>query len=254
MLGEPYWYTAVLRGFCRDRRVAYVHSSMALISRRHGFLFIMAPRTGCTAVANALSRNLGAERIPAADILRPNGRIAVPSKHTRLPQLLQAGLLTAEERRELFVFATVRNPFDSLVSLYIKKSAQYQRLLKDPSSWVFKVPGYAEDMEYCRTHSFEEWILKTCWPRWWERSVRAGRRSMLSRYADGVDFVMRFETLQRDLDSVMERVGVAEAIEVPRMNPTKERPSDYRSYYSPRARRAVEYTFRDDLQKYGYSF
>ena len=214
----------------------------------------MAPRTGCTAVAQVLTRRFGAERIPPANIIGPNGRIAVPSKHTTLRQLTEAGLLTPDDRRRLLVFTTVRNPFDSLVSLYIKKSSQYQRLLNDPDSWVYKVPGYAEDMEYCRTHSFDEWIMKTCWPPWWDRWLGRRRRSMLDRYANGVDLVMRFESLQQDLDRVMERLGLPDRVEVPRVNPTVSRPTDYRSFYSPAARRAVEYTFAVDIRKYGYSF
>jgi len=226
---------------------------MALISRKHGFLFIMPPRTGCTAIYTVLTKAVGAERIPAQDILAEDGTIAVPCKHTRLPQLLNAGLITAEERQRLFVFTTVRNPFDSLVSLYGKKAGRYQKLLQDRSSWIYKIPGFAEDIEYCRTHSFEEWVLRSYWPRWWQRIRGAGRRSMLDRYAAGVDFVMRFETLQRDLDTALAKVG-APRVEVPRINPTDHRPPDYRPSYSPRARRAVEYTFREDLRKYGYSF
>lgn len=227
---------------------------MALISRKHRFLFIMAPRTACTAVGNALTLQLAAELLPAKDILRSDGTIEIPAKHTRLAQLLKGGIITPEERQGLFVFTTVRNPFDSLLSLYLKKSRQYQHFLADKSSWVYRLRGYAEDMDYCRTHSFEEWVLKNYWPPWWQRVRGERRRSMNRPYADGADFVMRFETLQQDFDSALQQIGITERIEVPRINPTSRRDADYRSHYSQAARRAVAYTFHHDLQNYGYSF
>jgi hypothetical protein len=177
----------------------------------------------------------------------------VSKKHTTLAELLTHGCLSADERSRLLVFACVRNPFDSLVSLYVKKAVTYQPLLDDPSAFIHRVPGYVEDMEWCRSHSFDEWVHRHYAPSILDRLFGSKRRSMFAKYTDGVDVVMRFERLQEDFDSVLARAGLP-PLQVPRINPTPERQPDYRRYYTPRSRRIVEYLSRDDCERYGYRF
>src|SRR5690606_23489876 len=90
---------------------------MAIICRDHRLLFIMVPGTGCSVVGNLLIEEFGGEWIPSSNIIVDN-RIAVQRKHSRLPELIRTGLLTPEEVEEYLVFATVRNPFDRLVTYY----------------------------------------------------------------------------------------------------------------------------------------
>src|SRR5690606_17344118 len=78
---------------------------MALISREHGFLFILTPRTGSTAIAHgALIPQTGAEWLPRHDIRANSGRMLAPRKHTTIARLRDAGLLAEEDQRRLFVF------------------------------------------------------------------------------------------------------------------------------------------------------
>lgn len=227
---------------------------MAIICRDHRLLFIMAPRTGCTALGRLLKERLGAENLPAQALLNEDGSYRLEGKHATLRQLLSHGLLNPEERRALFVFTCVRNPFDSLVSLYMKKADHYQPLLADPSTWVHRVPGYAKDMEYCRTHTFEQWITKKYSVSALDRLLGRRKRSLAAPFTEGVDFVMRFEQLNEDFHQVLQRAGITHRIDIPLYNATPSRDRDYRTYYTPRARRAVEYTFEPDLRRYSYSF
>jgi hypothetical protein len=65
---------------------------------------------------------------------------------------------------------------------------------------------------------------------------------------------MRFERLQEDFTDVMRGVGIVEDVTVPQFNATHARTAGYQSYYTLRARRLVEYIFKSDLERYGYSF
>jgi Sulfotransferase family len=227
---------------------------MAIICRAHSLLFIMAPRTGCTAVANLLCQELGGEFLPESDILDARGFAVMRHKHNTLKQLYEHHLLTPDEKNRFFTFTCVRNPYDSLVSLYVKLSSTYQYLLEDDTAFVHRVPGYVESMHWCRTHSFDEWIEERYGPRRVLRFFKKRRRaSMYRRYTEGADFVMRFEQLQQDFDVVLQRAGL-DPLKIPFFNATPERGSDYRAYYGKRSRELVESALEEDLQRYGYRF
>ena len=91
---------------------------MAIICRKFNLLFIMTPRTACTAIGEFLCEHYSGEFLPAEDILDSRGFISVQKKHSTLAELLAHKLLTAREAKSLLKVAAVRNPFDSLVSLY----------------------------------------------------------------------------------------------------------------------------------------
>ncbi len=120
----------------------------------------------------------------------------------------------------------------------MKKRDKYRELLDDPTSWIHQVRGYVEDMEFCRTHTFEEWLTKRYTVGAFDRFRGKGRRSLYGRYTQGVEIVLRFERLQADFDAVMRgRLGVTEDITIPNVNITPQRSGSYRDYYSAGARR-----------------
>ena len=127
---------------------------MAIICRKYNFLFIMTPRTACTAIGELLCESYGGEFLPTEDILDSRGRIAIQKKHSTLRELLEHKILSPEEAKSLVKVATVRNPFDTLVSLYFKQRYKYQPLLSDPTSWVNRSPAYARNMQICANALF----------------------------------------------------------------------------------------------------
>jgi hypothetical protein len=227
---------------------------MAIICRKHSLLFIMTPRTACTAIGELLCAQYDGEFLPSEDIIDSSGRISVQKKHSTLAELIQHKLLPSEEAKSLLKIAAVRNPFDTLVSLYFKQRYKYQALLADPTSWVNRSPVYARNMEYARTHSFSAWVLRKCTKQIAKR-LRGTPPSMFHDYMNGVDVAMRYETINDDLRGVLARIGMTKDIPIPTTNRTDERPGrDYRSFYSQPARLAVRIAYADDLRNYGYSF
>lgn len=227
---------------------------MAIICREHGLLFIMAPRTGCTAIGAVLQSSLGGVKLPEERIIDSRGMIAVDSKHSSLEELTARGLVTPEDLRSLLVFTAVRNPFDSLVSLYAKMSGEYQSFLDDPESWVHKIPNYAEQLRYAKDHSFQRWLIKKCWRVALGSALGRGGRSLFDRYTSGAHMIMRFEDLDRDFAAVLSRAGLSSEQEIPRVNTTQGRVRDYRQYYSPLTRALVAGAYKRDLDSFDYAF
>jgi sulfotransferase famil protein len=231
---------------------------MAFISESHQFLFIASPRTACTAIAyGVLVPHLGATRIPWDHLVDDQGNILVDSKHGTLRQLVDHDLITREKAASLFKFCAVRNPFDSLVSLYAKYTTAYRSVAEDPRSFIH-TKGVTDEFLRAQSMPFSDWVIATYTRprsprRLWLRRRRTPRH-MYGWFIEGMDQVIRFEHLQDDLASALKRVGVDRTLEVPLQNPTAGRDKDYRSYYTDEARRLVEHVFKPDLDRFGYRF
>ena len=226
---------------------------MAIICRKQKLLFIMTPRTACTALADVLVRELGGEYLPTEPILDEKGFFKVQSKHCTLSDLHQSGIITKEETDSYTKFTTVRNPFDSIVSRYEKLRSKYQPFIDDPESWVHKVPGFVDNMHYCESHSFNNWVQKT-YRRTAIKRLLGGKPSMYRRFTDGMDAVIPFENIQPALDDFTANQNPPFKLEIPRINTTSERSADYRKYYNSTSRMIVQFALKDDFKNYGYSF
>ncbi|HEU0048023.1 MAG TPA: sulfotransferase family 2 domain-containing protein [Nitrososphaera sp.] len=227
---------------------------MAIICRKYNLLFIMTPRTACTAIGELLCERFGGEFIPSDDIVDSRGLILVDKKHSTLSDLIKHKILTAEEANSLLKVAAVRNPFDSLVSLYFKQRSKYQPLLADPASWVNRLPGYAKNMRYARAHSFNRWVLRVSYRKLIKRLL-GFRPSMFADHTRGVDVVIRYESIEADLGEVFRKTGMGCKADIPMVNRTDERAnSDYRSFYSRVAELTVTLAYSGDLRTYGYRF
>ena len=220
---------------------------MAIICRQYNLLYIMAPRTACTAIGEVLCEHLGGEYLPSEDIIDSRGYFLVQKKHCKLKDLLENNILSSEEASSLLKFTSVRNPFDSLVSLYVKKRDKYYPLLSDSESWVYRVPNYVDDMKFCRKNSFNTWIYKSFGKHLIKFILGGGRTSIYNDFTQGVNEIVRFESLQKDFQQILNKGGIKRQLTVPKINITKNRQRDYRRYYSNVSRLMVEFILKNDL-------
>lgn len=241
---------------------------MAIISRERGYLFLMAPRTGCTAIGErVLIAELDGAYFPNADVLDARGLVVAAKKHSTLADLRRATLLTDAEAQSLVVFTAVRNPFDSLVSQYVKMRTSYADLLHDPTSFVQRDPVYRESMQQAQQMGFGEWVAaryvrrgpkqiarRSTWrsPGAWLRRGWVGPRHMYDGFLHGAHHVMRFERLQQDFDAVLALLGLP-SHPIPTWNVTEAKGS-YRDYYDNATRELVAHVFAPDLRRFGYAF
>ena len=226
---------------------------MAVVCRELKLLYLMTPRTGSSAVGFILVERLGGEFLPKEDLFDAQGELLLPTRHNTLRELIKHGATTAEEAAGWLKVASVRNPFDSIVSLYTKRR-NTKELPEGIKSWSLGERRFLREVKRAQKCSFTQWVLRTYWPRVILGLLRINKKGQLAKYAEGSDMIIRMEHLQEDFDAVMKRVGVEEEVRVLKQNMTQGRESDYRSYYTPFARFLVRTAFGRDLQRFGYEF
>ena len=210
-----------------------------LISHTHRFAFIHIPKTGGCSVKIALSPH-----VESVLDYWPNRWLdhvgihvnyfapyAVKRFRTHTPAALLARELPADAFARLFKFAFVRNPWDLLVSSYdfLKRSGNHRR-----SRHARRMRSFAEYVDY------ELWRGKL----FQSRMVTDGRGRVL------VNFIGRFESLDRDFAVVCRRIGVEAAL--PHAN--RGWHTDYREHYSDRLAARVADRFAEDIERFGYAF
>lgn len=193
---------------------------------RRGCLFVHIPKCAGTSLMDALF----------------GGPV---SNHRSIAFLRLA--FTAEEYRRTFKFTFVRNPWDRLVSTfyYLRAGGQSEqdvewaaRLgLADRSFRDFVMDGLSEDMIDGAYHFRPQ-----------AQFVTLGR--------DGppeMDFIGRFETIERDFETLRARLGVEARL--PSRNRGKARPEGgYRDAYDDETRAKAGRLYARDAALFGYDF
>lgn len=224
-----------------------------MISHTHGFIFIHIPKCAGTSIETAFGHRDGftgrdgqdhrtlrmLEPVAPIQILRCRAnrrqfvrRMKYPHKKcTRNPNNLIT--VTRRQFKRYFKFCFVRNPWARVVSAYddlLRDERKQQRfgLGPDPDfdRFVYEVCG--RDFLKPQLH----WITN------WRGEI-------------GVDFVGRYEQLERDFGQVCDRLGVG-SVSLPRSNAGRNR--DYRSYFSTELADAVSGVYAEEIAHFGYTF
>jgi hypothetical protein len=222
---------------------------VAILCRDIGLLLLQAPHTGSTSLGTLLRTELGGEMLVDARVRDERGRVVLRQKHQTLAQLLDARLISPEERRGLLVVVGVRNPFDLVVTEYARNLEA--GTISAPQRLLRRMPGLGADLT---PRDFERFVRRRYAPGWLYRV--AGRRPMAPvDWTAGADHIIRFEAMQPGLDEALRRVGVTERHLLPHRNPTTLRQDrDYRSLYTERARDIIARAYARELAQHGYSF
>ncbi len=222
---------------------------MAILCRDIGLLFLQAPHTGSTSLGTLLREELGGVKLLEERVRDAHGDIVLRQKHQTLAQLLEAGLVTPEERAHLLVVVGVRNPYDLVLTEYARNReagtiSATQRLLR-------RLPGVSADFS---PTDFERFVARRYAPGALYRAL--GRRPTVPvDWTAGADHIIRFEAMQEGLDEALRKVGVRDAHPLPHRNPThSRRDQDYRTLYTPRAREIVARVYARELREHGYAF
>jgi sulfotransferase famil protein len=220
------------------------------IDREANVVFIHIPKTGGTTVEHLLGmRSEGAFFSPCPlPHLKPPFKVPQHFTVQDLEANLGSGFLAGA-----YKFAFVRNPWDRFVSEY-----EWRR-----RSWMQKDPGDDRAFFYGERQlsSLAAFTRVLELPPRERMDARGGLdshvepQSSFLRDAGGAlaaDFVGRYETFETDLRHVLAHLGRS-VTAVPRMMASR-RHSDYRVYYSPYTRAAVEAFYADDIAEFGYRF
>lgn len=136
----------------------------------------------------------------------------------------------AHKRQHYFIFSSVRNPFDRLISGWLYLSSTRQRSLQEV---LENPPQTGHDYRHLTRQQIE--IL-----------CEKGSKKLV------VQELIRYENLQADYDRICEQIGKP-LTTLPNFN-SGNRQRDYRGYFNPTTRRLAEELFADDLHLLNYEF
>lgn len=209
-----------------------------IISRGRRYVFVHIPKTGGTAMAQALEARAMADDILIGDTAkaqRRKGRLKdLPArgrvwKHSTLRDM--EGVLSDADLADMLVFTLVRNPWDRMVSYY---------------HWL---RGQAFDhlaVRAAQAHAFKGFLA--------DKGVQESfRRSPATSYVERAPapVFVRLEHLAEDLGPVESHLGFALHLE--RVN-VSDRPGDYRAAYDTETRAIVADICAEDIARFGYRF
>jgi hypothetical protein len=200
------------------------------ISREYKAAFVHVPRTGGSSIEKALGimgvNNEGSQR-PSAEILYGIHQ-GVALQH-----------LPAREIKKFvpdyFTFSFVRNPFDRVVSEYFYRQDQQPEM--DFKSFLFSVV-LPERQGYFERHIFSDHYFDQI------QFLTDERGHTL------VDFVGRFENLEKDFNKICRMIG--QDLKLPHMGKTIRR--SYRDYYDHESIDLVSQVYQRDLRAFHYQF
>lgn len=199
-------------------------------SDTYRFIFVHVRKTGGSAITAALGPFLGYE-VPRKDELGWQGRC---HNHGEM----HSPFRWEQEYADHFSFGFVRNPFEVLVSLYHNWAAggrrEVGRRTQQLGSFSAFVRAFFTEGTYSSWAAQNQEYLCTC--------PKTGRV---------VDFIGRFDHLQRDWDRVCRHVGLPRVV-LPRRNVMPHPP--YQRMYDAESRRLVERLWGSELAftRYGW--
>jgi hypothetical protein len=214
------------------------------ISRRHGCVFVEVPKAGCSVVKRVLqySETGGEAFDPDASV---HDRSLSP-----LAQPVKGGFDLAEifgSPSPYFRFSFVRNPYTRALSCYLEKIAGEQ-WLRDK-----RLPelGFAPDEDV----SFVDFLRRVAEQEPAAMDIHwAPQHALLSMGRVEYGFLGRFENFQKDLQRVIDHLGLDVPSDLLTTRTTHVTGAGGRlhDYYDDESRRLVQQIYRKDFERLGY--
>lgn len=213
-----------------------------IFSKRHGFIFFAAGKTGTTSIERILQEYAD----PPPEALQRAGH----KKHAP-PRAVKA-LLDEATWNGMFKFAFVRNPWDWVVSNYYFNLTDHEKFPRRQLRWLgwIRTPATFTEKEFA-----QHWETM----KRYTRGTHPENRFQYSFLADEtgtllVDTVGRFESLQRDFDAICGRIGIPR-VDLQHANPAEyRRRRSYTELYTDASRKLVAEHYAKDIERFGYRF
>lgn len=190
-------------------------------------IFVHVPKTAGVSVSRELFGNLSGGHTPIATY-----ELVFPGR----------------DFEAYFKFAFVRNPWGRLYSAY--QFLKAGGMSKGDHRWAERnLAGISGFTEFVENYLARSNILSSIHFVPQSRFLcRPGSTEVL------VDFVGRYESLDRDFRTVKARIGLDPAGGLPHFNQGKSGGGDYRAAYTPETRRIVADLYHEDVELFGYTF
>ncbi|WPL17658.1 hypothetical protein Thiowin_02693 [Thiorhodovibrio winogradskyi] len=231
---------------------------MAVYSRTYKFVYFQNPRTGSTMLETVLIKELGGELIP----IPKNHAEKMRYKHLTYFELLGTGVISRRELDSMFLFTSVRNPYDKAVSDWQGEKKFYQK-----SRTPEKRP---ENVLAHRTTNLEDYLklvlllrlpLRLRFAIYRYLPVIAfnflaalygfGRRMNRNSFTiDKMNLYIRNKNIESDFQEFLSKIGVNRVVKLPIINRTENRTQDYESYQTVNTRRWLRKMYSDIFDRF----
>ena len=205
-----------------------------IISHKFKYLYLEVPFTGTRAIGEALCKHYAGERILG--------------HHSNYHEFVR---IAKRHELDYFVFAGVRNPLDAAVSQFFK----------------FRSTNEEEYLSHDRGNSIQQRIVRSLtldkirfirehdsFEAFFKRYYRFPYDNWLSTCVDHCDFVMRFENLQKDFETVVSHLDAGPYIPPSHRGKTnsRDRTKAAAEYYSPEIRQRAIRVFGTYMKRFDY--
>jgi len=216
----------------------------AILLEPYASVYIEIPKVACSSIKMALSNVLGLV------LDGPNG-----DPHQSTFPLATPCLESSSMFAEYFSFSFVRNPWSRLLSCYRDKVLFQAEGFTNSTRRAGVADCFARHEQITAGMTFDEFIAAVASIP--DDAADAHFRSQYTFIANtkgdvSVDFVGRFESLNRDLVEIQQRAGMPR-FELP-LSQVTGTGTHYRDHYGPNARALVETRFAKDIELFGYVF
>ena len=203
-----------------------------IISHKYKFLFVENPLTASWAIHQELCKYYDG--------------MPILHKHANYYEFRSSA---QPEHLEYYIFATVRNPLDKIVSRYFKIRNDQKGVFSNPNSVNDLVIDYSDLNKYRfvkdRNASFQEYFAKF---------YRLPYTDMLDLSKRYVNQVLRYENLQSDFFSVLSHLGILPVRQLPKINSTPEKPRSYLDLYTPDLIARAQWVCGPYMRSWKYKF
>lgn len=204
--------------------------SKNIISHNYRYIYLVMPKVACVSIRQLLAKIEGKEWVQDGDNISTSFDFVTSSK--------------ASKYCNYFKFSFVRNPWDRLVSCYFNK------VNAKPHKYVKKI--FKHHQEVKEDMSFKDFILLVSTLSDEKSNIHFMSQSKIINYRY-LDFIGRFESLQKDMSYVCNKIGHPEAINIfPHSNTCKH--LYYRDYYDDETINLVSKRFKEDIEIFNYEF
>jgi len=207
------------------------------ISHQHKYVFVELPMTASSAVGLELIENYGAENFK--------------EKHALYREFYKNA---STEEKQYFVFSTIRNPIDVVVSKYMKYVNNHHNYhIKNKKFMNGRIDKIISPIRERKRFnwvqknnaSFGEFLLKFFHRPYTNWSVVEHHN---------FDFIMRFENIREDFKTALEKIGIEPVRELPVRNKTEKKAAAATYFDTPKVIEHAKYIFGPFMQKWGYQF
>lgn len=202
-----------------------------IVSDKYKYVFLETPRTGSTAIAQELCELYDGRRMVR--------------KHANYYEFLK---FATETQKEYFVFAGVRHPFDSVVSKFTKLKNNHKgkytdsAFLKKNGGWI--TPAELKRFAFVQTHGFGDYV---------KRFYKTPFINTLSIHHSFCDFIIKFESLNDDFETVLIKLGIKPVRPLPVVNPTVKSQSSFLDSFNTSIQKKSVDTFGPYMKEFHYN-